>query len=298
MPTNFEDIVFDAKSHTYKLGNQALIPVTSIVKWLTPEFRSDEVLESKSIATGRSKADIQADWEAKRDIGLDRGTRVHNYIENVLDGNDVRLILAINEHLHEMKQFDAAWGHMCSRLSAKFCKKEWTIGDAELGVAGRVDAIIEVTLDEPRRCVFDWKTGKFMVRKYAREMMLPPFHDLPCCEEIKYSIQLSLYRLIIERNTDEKMHNGFILHLPAEYRYNLYNVVDLRSRLEDWLLSERAAGHLGDPNNDKIALRTAKSLEQFDDDFLLAMSPQARKKLLLKAAKLLKRGQQYFHEQA
>lgn len=297
MATNFDDITFDAKSHTYKLGNQALIPVTSIVKWLTPEFRSDEMLESKAHESGRSKADIQAEWDAKRDAGLDKGTRVHNYIENVLEGRDPRLLLSVNDHLHEMKQFDAAWGRMCSRLKATFDRKEWTVGDTELGVAGRVDAILRIIIDsEEKRCLFDWKTGKFMVRKYAREMMLPPFDDLPCCEEIKYSIQLSLYRLIIERNTDERLYNGFILHLPADYSHNLYNVIDLRARLEAWLLEMRAEGRLGDPEGDKKALRVAKSLDQFDDDTMRILSPQARKKLLLKAAKLLKRGQPYFNE--
>lgn len=296
--TNFDNIVFDAKTHTYKLGSQALIPVTSIVKWLTPEFKSEELLESKSFTSGRSKADIQAEWDAKRDAGLDKGTRVHNYIENVLEGRDPRLLLSINDHLHEMKQFDIAWGRMCSRLSAKFDRKEWTVGDTELGVAGRVDAILKITIEsEEKLCLFDWKTGKFMVRKYAREMMLPPFDDLPCCEEIKYSIQLSLYRLIIERNTDERLHGGFILHLPSEFQHNLYNVIDLRDRLEPWLLEMRASGRLGDPEADKKALSVSKSLDQFDDDVIRMLSPQARKKLLVKAARLLKRGQPYFDEQ-
>ncbi len=297
MSTNFDEIIFNAKSHTYYLGSQALIPVTSIVKWLTPEFRSEEMLESKAIELGKSKADIQAEWDLKRDAGLDKGTRVHNYIENVLEGRDPRLLLSVNDHLHEMKQFDIAWGRMCSNLSAKFARKEWTVGDSELGVAGRVDAILKVIIDsEERLCLFDWKTGKFMIRRYAREMMLPPFDDLPCCEEIKYSIQLSLYRLIIERNTDERLFGGFILHLPAEYQHNLYNVIDLRDRLEAWLLDMRANGKLGDPEADKNAIKVAKSLDQFDDDTIRILSPQARKKLLVKSAKLLKRGQQYLNE--
>jgi len=297
MPTDFNDIVFDAKTHTYKIGTQSLIPVTSIIKWLTPEFRSDEMLESKALTSGRSKSEIQAEWDLKRDAGLDRGTRVHNYIENVLEGRDPRLLLSVNDHLHEMKQFDIAWGRMCSKLSAKFDRKEWTIGDSELGVAGRVDAIIKVTIDsEEKQCLFDWKTGKFMIRKYAREMMLPPFDDLPCCEEIKYSIQLSLYRLIIERNTNQKLHNGFILHLPSEYPHNLYNVIDLRERLENWLLEMRSSGRLGDPEFDKKATLVSKSLDQFDDNVLRVLSPQVRKRFISRIIKLLKNAKPYFDE--
>ena len=295
--TDFNKIVFDSKSHTYKYENQSLIPVTSIVKWLTPEFRGDTIIETKAIETGRSKSDIQADWDTKRDAGLDKGTRVHAYIENVIEGKDQRLIISINEYLHEMKQFDIAWGKMCSNLSAVLDKKEWMIGDTELGVAGRVDAVLYVISNSnKKRCLFDWKTGKFMVRKYARETMLPPFDDLPCCEEVRYSIQLSLYRLIIERNLNESLCDGFILHLPDNYAYNLYNVIDLRSRLEKWLLEMKAKGSLGDPEYDKKALRVSKSLDQFDDDLMQKISPQSRKKLLTKAAKLLMRGKIYLNE--
>ena len=299
MPTNFDDVVFDAKSHTYKIGDQSLFPVTSIVKWLTPEFRSDEVLESKAISSGRSKEDIQADWDAKRDAGLAKGTKVHAYIENVIEGIDQRISMSINDHLYEMKEFDKAWGRMCSNLSASLDRKEWTVGDSELGVAGRVDALLWIKQDsEKKRCLFDWKTGKFMVRKYARESMLPPFDDLPCCEEIKYSIQLSLYRLIIERNLNESLHGGFILHLADGYPYNVYNVIDLRDRLEKWLLSMRVSGALGDPEADKQALRTAKSLDVIDESQLKILSPQTRKRLLNRAAKLLQRGKPYFKEQS
>lgn len=294
MTTDFEKIYYNAKAHTYQYGDQMLMPVTSVVKRLTPEFDSDSVLASKMVETGRSKSDIQAEWDAKRDYGLDRGTRVHSYIENVLDGIDQRVLMTINDPLHEMNQFDMAWTKLQSNLSAVLYKKEWTLGDAELGIAGRTDAVLDIMVEgQNQRCLFDWKTGKFMTRKYARETMLPPFDDLPHCEEVKYSIQLSLYRLLIERNLKESYQDGYLLHLPDNKEYQLHKVIDLRSRLEAWLLDLRAKGELGDPDSDKKGERAGRAIDSVDEDLLKVMSPQARRQLLSKTLKLLNRGRKY-----
>lgn len=297
MPTDFNLIKFDPKSHTYTYKDMPLMPVTSVLKWVTPEFKGDELLEVKAFESGRSVEEIQSEWDAKRDAGLDKGTRVHNYIENVLEGVDQRILISVNDYIHEMQQFDDAWGKMKANLNAHLYRKEWTVGDSELGVAGRVDAILNVEDDTiPKRCIFDWKTGKFMVRKYARESMLPPFDDLPACEEIKYSLQVSLYRLIIDRNTDMQIDGGYILHLPADYKYNMYKTIDLRDRIEQWLLHLKATGTLGDPEIEKSSLRLTNAIDAFDDDVLKRMSPQSRQKLLMKAARLLQRGKKYLGE--
>lgn len=292
MPTNFDDIVFDARSHTYKCGDKSLMPVTTVLKWLTPEFDSESALASVAFNTGKTRAQIQVEWDAKRDQGLEKGTRVHAYAEGIIADEDMTLFLALNERLHEMKQFDIAWSRLRDKLSTKLFKKEWTIGDMEYGIAGRCDAILQMSVDgNERLSLFDWKTGKYTVRKYARgEMMLPPFDDLPNCEEVKYSMQLSLYRLLIEKNTDIRLHGGYILHLPAESEYVLYNTIDLRDRLDSWLREAIAKGTFGDPDLEKRANKVSASLEQFDHKALAMLSPAARSNLLSKASGLISRG--------
>ena len=280
MPTDLSKIKFDSATHTYTYNRQPLMPVTSLIKWITPEFDSDTILKRTAKKTGRSILDIQKEWDEKRDIGLEKGTRVHNYVENVLEGQDVEVMRQTNDYIHEMKEFDRAWSRLQDKLKARFIRKEWTVGDAELGVAGRVDAIISLDIkDKQRKCIFDWKTGKFMTRKHTKESMLPPFDDLPHCEEVKYSIQLSLYRLLIERNTDEDIHNCFIMHLPADSQYQLYNAMDLRSRLENWLLDLRSTGRLGDPQVDKDYLRLIREIDKVNIDDIKICSPQVKARL-------------------
>jgi hypothetical protein len=267
------------------------MPVTSVLKWITPQFDAESALAAKSFETGRSKAEIQIEWDAKRDQGLSKGTKVHAYAEMVLNGDALDLFKALNEHMHEMQQFDLAWEKLKQLFKVSVYKQEWTIGDMELGIAGRCDAILQMNGSE--YCMFDWKTGKFMVRKNAREMMLPPFDDLPCCEEVKYSMQVSLYRLIIRRNSDINIPRGIILHLPADSTYHFYKTSDLSDRLEDWLLSARKNGKFGDPDLEKLAIKAAKPLDGFNEHALAMLSPETRKILLSKASDLVRRGKEY-----
>lgn len=280
MPTDFSKIVYDDEAHSYRYGDVYLTPVTNVVSRLTPEFQRDVILRYSALNSGKSEADIEAEWNRKRDVSLDKGTRVHHYIQSVLEGADLRVVIGVNKDLSELRQFDLAWDHLRAKYDAEFDIAEWMVGDAELGVGGRIDALLFLTVDsERKRSIFDWKTGKFTSRKHTYQMMLPPFDDLPACEHVKYSIQLSLYRLIIERNTDESFHTGHILHLPADADFELYECIDLRERLERWLLLLRERGELGDTALDKKALSLVKGLNKLKDSGLKRLSPLVLNKL-------------------
>lgn len=294
MKTDFSKIVFEPDRHTYTYKRRSLISVTTLLKWVVPEFETEKMLKRQAYRTNRSVEDIRKEWDTKRDEGLDKGTRVHNYVENVMEGNDISCMKELNDHIHEMQQFDVAWARLREKLKAQLYKKEWTIGDVEYGVAGRVDAIISMHLrDKPVKCLFDWKTGKFMTRKYAREYLLPPFDDLPNCEEVKYSIQLSLYRLIIDKNSDENIHSCYIMHLPADGKYQLYNAIDLRDRIKDWLVQLNCEGRIGDPETDKEANNLIKTIDGYDLGNVQTISPHTRKALMIRAKKIYKSCKKY-----
>ena len=283
MVTDFTKITFDAKSHTYTYLGRHLMPVTSALKWVVPEFDTETAVASKMVETGKTRQEILAEWDHKRDTGLERGTRTHAYIEAVIEQNGVDVLSAVNDKSHEMLEFDKAWERMQSVLKAELFKKEWTIGDAQLGIAGRCDAIFDIVSGgKKKKILVDWKTGKYMLRKYAKEPMLPPFNEYPNCEEVKYSLQLSLYRLIIERNTDMKIDAAYILHLPSDHEYHMYNTIDFRSEAESWLLTANDNGTFGDPILEKKTEKLITTLDGYSLPKLLMLSPGCRQRLLAK----------------
>jgi hypothetical protein len=62
--------------------------------------------------------------------------------------------------------------------------------------------------------VWDWKTNK-EIAKYSiyKQRMLAPIAHMHDCEYNKYSLQTSLYKYIIEKNTGLKIGNCYLVHL-------------------------------------------------------------------------------------
>jgi hypothetical protein len=242
MTTTFSEIQFDEASHTYTLHGQPLTSVTKIISRLKPPFDAPAVAARVAERDGRAVAEVLAEWEEKRQASLDRGTHVHRYIAaKILSTGELSPYDPAVEYLHtpprlpEMDAFDRWWdGAAGSNESGAI---EWVVGDAKLGVAGTVDAMFWNAY-ELGNVIFDWKTGGKYATDNRFEKLLPPFDDLPNCEHSLYSLQTSLYRLIIERNRAE-VKACYILHLGGDGVYTPHKCRDLRDRLLVWLAGEK-----------------------------------------------------------
>ncbi len=238
MPTNFDDIVFDEASHTYSLYGQSLTGVTRMLSRLKPPFDAPAVAACIAERDGRAVADVLAEWEQQRQAAMARGIRVHHYIAaKIRSAGDISPGLpAADQHqtlprLPEMDAFDRWWAERTMSYSDRIV--EWVVGDAGLGVAGTVDTMLrdEQTADT---VIFDWKTGHKFTTETPWENLHLPFEDLPHCDLSVYSLQISLYRLIIDRNR-AGVKAAYILHLAADGQATMYAALDLRERLTAWL---------------------------------------------------------------
>lgn len=233
MNTIFSDIQFDPVTHTYVLDGQVLTSVTRLVSKLKPAFDSNYWAQRKAGERGVTVDTILAEWEAKRQASIERGNKIHTYIEQILSGETVcDPFLALNERLPEMNAFDRLWDQIGNIVSVEGC--EWIVGDARLGVAGTVDALL---LDQRTGLhhVWDWKTGGKFNLDNRFQRLLAPFDDKDDCELVVYSLQVSLYRVIIERNLPSMVTgDSYIVHLSND-EYHIHKALDLRERLVKWL---------------------------------------------------------------
>ena len=219
-------IRFDEPSHTYWLGKRELISVTTLIGSLKPEF--DAQTHSKRVAAceGVSQRSILDQWDKKRDDACDRGHRLHEAIRLSLDGKEPTTV--VPETFHAWRRW---WMNASANLKPLMVEK--IVYDEELGVAGTLDALFESTktgLDH----VFDWKQNKVIrTRNQYGEKLLPPFQDLDNCELITYSMQLSLYRAMLERQRVADLGDGWIIHLGTEAK--AYKAKDYRGRLVRWI---------------------------------------------------------------
>lgn len=234
------EISFDAASHTYAHipTGRALLSVTTALRMIKPPFDREGISLRMAAKTGRSQEEILAEWEANSISAMNKGQAVHAYAEDVLSELNTPVEEAGNRTILEMAAFKRAWGEMQNDLKAEVMANEMTVGCPELGVAGRVDRVARLTFgDKPTLHIFDWKTGKrFNSTNNFGERLLPPFHDLDNCELQIYSLQTSIYRLLIER-TFGKLGDAFLVHLANDGSYRFIRARDHRARCEQWLKS-------------------------------------------------------------
>jgi len=120
------------------------------------------------------------------------------------------------------------------------------IGDLDYQIAGCADMLFWAP-SKDEYYIFDWKTNKEIktVNSY-HQMLKKPFDDLDDCELSIYSLQLSLYKLIIEKNTDLKIAGLRIVHFNEKNnKPKVYECLDL---------SERLKGYLNETLNDRPPL--------------------------------------------
>jgi len=236
MDTYFSQVTFCPDSHSYRMNGQELTSVTKFLGQFKKPFDRMGIAQKVADREGRSVSDVLAEWDTKSKNALDLGTRVHEHIRKVLSGEKIETdpFLSLNETCPEIEAFDKLY----SNLTAKTTYVEWVIGDAELGIAGTVDALFHRReIDEDHHIdeyhIFDWKTGKFdMFNNF--ENLLPPFNEFDASQLNIYSLQLSLYRFIIERNTPYKMGDSYIAHLASNGEYHLHKAVDMRDYFRDF----------------------------------------------------------------
>ncbi len=283
MPTRFSDIVVDSVNHGYRIGDKNLVSVTTLLKSITPEFDKDGVSLKMAERSGVTQAEILRQWEEKGAKSRDKGTRLHQYIEDVMADKVDPILGRINDRLPEMNAFDDAWTKLRAELDAKMVKQEFVVGDEEFGVAGRVDNLMSVLpykAKSRRACVFDWKSGKLDIDNRF-EKLLPPFDAYDNCKLNIYSIQLSLYRLIMERNKpDIQLSDGYILHLRDDGTYQLHRARDFREEIAEWLKGGVPASAQGDPATEKRAQEIEKILDtNVDRLFARRLSERTRRDL-------------------
>lgn len=238
MLTEFSQIKFDADKHRYFLGDKELRSVTNFIKDFQKPFDRENIAARTAAKQNRSVAEVLAEWEATGERARILGTTVHEHIKKTLCGEtngqlSLDPFLSLNTRLPEIVAFDA----FLSQVSPKVCYTEgdieFVIGDAELGIAGTVDALL-MSYETGKHHIWDWKTGKFDLDNQW-ENLLKPFDYLSASKLNIYSLQVSLYRLIIERNTGLDLGDSYIVHLSAANGYQVHRAIDLRERLMDWM---------------------------------------------------------------
>jgi ATP-dependent exoDNAse (exonuclease V) beta subunit len=231
----FKNVKYHDEFHKYYIGEQELISGTGFIGTFKEKFDFANMAKSSAKKKGVSVEEILSDWAFKGNFSRTKGTLLHDYAENYWQ-NKVYPI--------DYKSYEQEFGEglmegrlkECLRMFHQFYEDsssalnpialELVVGDSEIGIGGMVDGLFwNQKMGELQ--IWDYKTNKEIAEfsKY-RKRMLAPINFLQECELETYSIQLNLYKYIIEKNTNLKIGRCYLVHIHEEREK--YNVIECK----------------------------------------------------------------------
>lgn len=231
MTTDFKQIKLNEDLHRYYLNGRELTGVNAKIRTLEKPFDAQAIAEKTARKQGKTVEQVFAEWEAAKLLGIN----THKHIQEMLlgkNGKPTDPFLSLNTKPAEFTAFDVFWAQLSQMVSYEKKHVEWIIGDDELGLAGNLDTMF-FSPTTGQYHIWDWKTGKFTLdNQFA--CLFHPFNDLDASKLNIYSLQVSAYRLMVERNTGLILGDSYLVHLSS-LGHTVYPAIDYRGRLLAWL---------------------------------------------------------------
>jgi len=214
-------ITFDEGPHIYTIDGDSSF--TSSTTWVHKHFGhfDADVIITKMMSSKRwpqskyyskTRQDIKDEWEKNRDEAATAGTKMHYDIECFYNNN---VIINDSDEYNYFKTFESDYSHL------KPYRTEWEVFDKELKIAGSIDMTYE---DEDGNIViYDWKRSKEIKKENRYQSSITPgLEHLPDTNFWHYSLQLNIYKYLLEKNYGKKVVGMFLVCLHPNNKNHSY----------------------------------------------------------------------------
>lgn len=206
-------IAFDEASHTYAIdgSREGWISCTQFIHSFFEEFDPDSVI-SKMMASrkwkdskyyGMAAEEIKAQWAASGKEASEAGTRMHLDIEHFNNAEPVGNLEGDAWTPNPGPEWDYFLRydtkHRVARGFTPF-RTEWLVFKEDIKLAGSIDMLYKKP--DGSLAIYDWKRAKEMKYENSYQSGLPPLDHLPDTNYWHYSLQLNIYRRILEELYD------------------------------------------------------------------------------------------------
>jgi len=234
------NFVFDEPSHTYSYLNpvtgrpvQMFQSVTGFLEQFKEPYNTDFMAGLTAKKRGTSKKIILAEWKEINVAALKLGSNVHKWIEDYYAGLNPTMPTDERE-VDRIMKFLKLYDDKLHKFSP--IHQELRLFSRKWGLAGTLDALFKLS---ENRYVGDWKTNKKFTtdvdKDGRRKKLLYPFEDMWENSLNLYSMQISLYRLMLQEEAGYHTNGGFVVWIGPAEEPEMHKVVDLRDRLYDFL---------------------------------------------------------------
>ena len=230
---NTSKFKFEPIEHKYTYGDDIeFISVTTVTELFKQPFDREGVSKYVSERDGIEQEAVLEMWDAKNERSKVMGTYIHEYIENYYNGIYQPLPTDL-EYIDRINKFNVIHSKKLHKLEPLMF--EARIFDTEDLIAGTIDALF---LYKGKIVIVDWKTNTKIATDEERRgrynnLIHEKFRDVYQNEHNLYSIQLSIYRRILEKKGLE-VSACYIVYLPPteEGEGRIIKGKDYRDRLD------------------------------------------------------------------
>ena len=245
----FGDFIFFGEDHHYEYRGKTIgVSATKLIEQYSNEFDSETIAEKVAIKENKTVQQVLDEWKYKNEFACEKGSFCHQfvqflwnsdtnwqpkYLSKKFDTNENRN--KINKILEQAQKFYYDYEDRFEHLA-----DEYVIGSEEYDIASAVDHLFINKLTGGLVLV-DYKTNKDMYKndKYAKNMKIPLQH-LKDTTLNHYYIQLSLYKFLLEKYTNLKVSQMFIVHMSeSNDNYKILEVPYLQNEVKKILENRR-----------------------------------------------------------
>lgn len=238
-------ISFDENTHTYTLYNEdgsgsseGVVSVTTFLHEFFEKFDADKVIEKmmKNVTKFNSgpyvnmtALEIKELWNKNCEEASLLGTKMHKSIETFYKTGEIPETIP--------KEFEMFQTFHKNNSHLEPYRSEWSIYIKDLKLAGQLDMLYRTTTKDKETFVLcDWKRCKSIEKTNRFRNGKDPLGHLPDCNFTHYSLQLNLYKYILEKYYGLNVGEMYLIALhPTQENYLQFEVPVLQDEIEKLL---------------------------------------------------------------
>lgn len=268
----FNNIRYTDSDHSYLINGKKAISGTTLIHQFENVFDAEEVANKVAQKKGVSAQELLNQWALTNVIASVKGSLLHEYcelfyqkrVQELFDEDITERIVKNLKRIETYKPTDVEFKdnvEKCLETIKLYVHKtlplihvflnisngklipigsEIIIGDEEYLVCGTIDQLFYNATHNTLE-IWDWKTNKeFKVKDTYNKKLKFPLEQYDDTHFYKYSIQLNLYKWILEKNTNLRVSKLWLLNFSEtladkDEQAVYYECLDLQDKIQPLL---------------------------------------------------------------
>lgn len=215
-----KDIKFDEPTHVYTIkGNSNYKSVTTWIHEFFAPFDADKVIAKMKSGRnwgpsnkyyGQTDQEIKDGWKKNGREAAEMGTAMHLNIERYYNEQPY------TAGFTDTKEHQLFQGFLQNHKQYKAFRTEWSVYSKIYRLAGSIDMTCIDPNDAKKVVLADWKRAKEIKYTNHWEKGIGPLSDIDNCNYWHYTLQLNVYRMILEKYYAKEVSEMFLVVLHPD----------------------------------------------------------------------------------